>query len=95
MNHAIHSAEAAFEVVGEPESGPADCVKVIVRRGDDSSARHAGQQALQSAKGGRGISGHGEWRDAMTRRRVCAAANAVGSIAAGRKLFAHDLHPLI
>lgn len=95
MDHADRAAKAALKVVGEPESGPADCVQVIVRYGDDGGARHTGQQALQSVKGGRGVPWHGERLDVLMRRRIRATADAVGTIAAGRKLFAHGFHPLI
>ncbi len=83
MDHAARKAEAALEVIDEPDPGPAGRVEIVIRRVDDDGPRRAGQQALQSGEGSGGIPRYGERLDAIESQCVVATADADGEIRTG------------
>lgn len=91
MNHATRAAVTKLDVIGKPERGPADRMEIVVRGREDNRARQAREESLQPAEGDRGIPGHDERLDAVTRRSVVPTADAGGKKRAGRELLGKDV----
>ncbi len=56
VDDVFRGAETKLDVIGEPESGPADRMEIVVRCREDNRARQAGEESLQPVEDDDGVS---------------------------------------